>query len=379
MKIKKFKARRVWNSRREPTIEVSVNKWKASTPSGASTGGNEVRSFPEQGVDYVVKLLNDTYRDKIIGMEINEFKDLNKIESLLKIPEIGGNSVLAVEYATLRALSVGKVYSLFPGKKMPMPLGNCVGGGKHFKGKGIDIQEILLMPKAKNFKDMAFANAYIHKTLGKRLRTKKISDEGAWAPDMGNLEALDIVRSVVDELSKKFGYKIDIGIDMAANSLFDGTKYKYREGSKSRNAQIKFVLELIDKYHLKYVEDPLEEKDMEGFAKINKKSKGCLICGDDLLCTNPNLVRKAIEAKAVSAAIVKPNQIGSLISAYEVVKILKDNKITPVISHRSGETYDSSIADLAVGWGIPILKCGIKGKERQAKLNRVMRIEKEIS
>lgn len=380
MIIKKIKAKRIWNSRREPAIEISVNKWKASTPSGASKGENEVLTFPEQGVEYAVNLINKEYREKLLGLEINDFNDLKQVEDILKISEVGGNTVLAFEYGCLRALSRGDIYKLFKGCKgvMPMPLGNVVGGGAHFKEKSIDIQEILLLPRAKTFKEGAFANQYIHKQVGKRLKTKKQTDEGAWAPDVSNLEALDVVKGVVKELGKKFGFKIDIGVDMAASSLFKNNGYVYRDGKLNRARQIKFVLELVKKYGLKYVEDPLEQNDMKGFSLLNKKVSNCLICGDDLLCTNTRLVEEAIDKKAVSAAIVKPNQNGSLLKTYEVVGMLKKNSIVPVVSHRSGETYDSTISDLAVGFNAPIIKCGISGKVRQAKINRLNKIEKSV-
>jgi len=184
----------------------------------------------------------------------------------------------------------------------------------------------------------------------------------------------------VETIKEKFKTDIKIGMDVAASTLFDGENYLYKSPKMTRKTeeQIDFILSLIKDYNLFYVEDPLHEDDFEGFSKITKSAKKCLIVGDDLTATHSERLQKAIENKSANAVIVKPNQNGSLLETKEFIQLAQKNKITTIISHRSGETSDATIADLAVAWNIPYIKTGILGKERFAKLNRLLKIERMI-
>jgi len=401
MKIKEVLARKILDSRGNPTIEVEVNGCRGSAPSGASTGTNEATTFPH-GVDDAVRLVNKVLKNKLKGIELTKFDSLQKIEDLLhgldkseRWLKIGGSLVIALEFALLHAMAADAGKQLWQflggGKKLPRPLGNCVGGGAHAGIYAPDIQEFLLLGlEARKFSQALFANAEIHHEMKNVLQDKDKNftggktDEGAWTPTLTNLEILDLLNDTTNKINKKIKLDVTLGMDMAASEFFKEDRYYYKKFSPvsksrilSREEQIGFVVDLIEKYKLNYVEDPLEENDFEGFAEIKDRTE-CLICGDDLTTTNPVRLKQAIEQKAISAIIVKPNQIGSLIKTKEVIDIALKNNIVPVISHRSAETMDDTIAHLGVAFNCPIIKCGIVGGERLAKLNELLRIEEQL-
>ncbi|MBU2633832.1 MAG: enolase [Nanoarchaeota archaeon] len=357
--------KKILNSRGEETVEVNYNGFIGSAPSGASKGKKEVKDYIKS-IDEEIKELK-----KLKIEDVNTFSDLKNVEDLTK--NFGGNSRIALEFAIF--LSNGG-YKWLKGRKLPRPLGNVIGGGKHIKNGNLVFQEYLVIDgESESFFDSAFKNLKFHRFIHEKLEhldkenNRRMTDEGAWSPNLSDEEVLDLL----SKYAKKF--KLKLGIDMAADSFFDGEFYVYKDKKLNRDEQIKYVNYLIKKYNLYYVEDPLQEDDFEGFSFIDKRA---LVCGDDLVVTNLKRLRKAIENNSINSLIVKPNQIGSLIKMREVIIEAKKKNIIPVISHRSGETLDYSISDLAVGFEIPIIKCGIFGKEREAKLNRLVKIEKEI-
>jgi enolase len=402
MKIKEVNARKTIDSRGNSTIEVEINGHTGGAPSGASTGANEATTFPH-GVDDAIRFVNKVLKNKIKGMVLSDFDSLNKVEDLLrqydkseKWMKIGGSCVIALEYAILYAMAADAGKPLYQflggGKKLPRPLGNCVGGGAHAGIHAPDIQEFLLLGlDAKKYSEALFANTEIHRRMKYILQEKDKNftggktDEGAWTPTLTNLEILDLLFESTNKFNTYSKLDIKLGMDMAASEFFKEERYHYHKFSPvsmdrilSREEQIGFVVDLIEKYSLNYVEDPLEENDFEGFAEINDRTE-CLICGDDLTTTNPERLKTAIDNKSISAIIVKPNQIGSLIKTKQVIDMALKNKIIPVISHRSGETTDDMIAHLGVAFNCPIIKSGIAGGERIAKLNQLLRIEEAIS
>lgn len=385
MKIKRVTARKILNSRREETIEITVNdKWSASAPSGASKGKHEVKAFPKSGIP--IKFVNKTLNDEFRNFKINVFEDFKEVEDIFKeyddtknLSKVGGNTIIAFEYALLRALSKGEVWKFLNpfAQEIPVPIGNCIGGGAHFKGVVSDIQEFLLIPDTHIFQDAAFANQYTHKIVGQELGISDKTDEGAWAPTLSNLEILNLLERVIERVQSEVGFNIKLGLDVAASQLWDGKSYNYKNfgGNKrslSAEDQLGFINNLITRYDLLYVEDAFHEEDFESFSQL----KSQLVCGDDLVCTNINRLKKAINS--VNTIIVKPNQVGSLVKTAEIIEFAKQNDITPIISHRSGETVDPMISDLAVGFEIPYIKCGIDGKERMTKLNRLKTIENQL-
>lgn len=404
MKINGIKARLIYNSRGDETVEVDVfagtRFGRGSAPAGASTGANEAVAYPN-GVKESISFINKTLAPDLLGFEFNSFDDLGKVEEIfrkyddtLRWEKIGGNTVIAVEFALLHALAVDSKTPLWKvinpdADKLPRPLGNAVGGGAHAGKNACDIQEFLLLcMDAKTFRIADGANIKIHKLMKKELSdadpnfTGGKTDEGAWAPNISNMQVLDILSKVVKKVNNEDNINVRIGLDMAASQFWDGEHFVYHkfmdsemEKKLSRDEQIDFVVDLVEKYDLCYVEDPLNEDDFEGYAQIKQRVDDCLICGDDLICTSPELLQQAIDACSVSAVIVKPNQVGSLVKTKEIIKMALDNNIVPVISHRSGETNTKTIAHIGIAFGCPVIKTGVVGGERRVKLNALLRAE----
>ncbi len=379
MKIQEVKAYVIKNSRGEDAIEILVNKkYRASAPSGASTGKHEVACFSEKGISFSVNFINTHPHFKNFSLE--EFSDLAVFDSF--IPILGGNSVVAMQLACLKAMADGEVYSFLNSrvKKMPIPLGNCIGGGAHSTG-GSDIQEFLLIPEKKTVAERIALNREVYHAIGKISQAKKKTDEGAFVLPEPDQEIFSFLDDVLDGFRNQ-GHKISFGLDIAASQLYHKGKYHYthfaafqRKKVLLREKQIEQVNAWVKAFHLGYVEDPLQEEDFDGFSKI---SKNTLVCGDDLVTTSVERLKLALHKRSVNCVIVKPNQIGSIVKTKEFVDVCHKEGITPVLSHRSGETMDSSLAHLAVGWKIPYIKTGIFGKEREVKLQELIRIEKDI-
>ncbi|WP_297827957.1 phosphopyruvate hydratase [uncultured Methanobrevibacter sp.] len=402
--IEDVQVRKILDSRGNPTIEVDVLTWngsgRAAAPSGASTGSREVVSFPEGGVDRVVSEMEDFIASELIGMDAQDITTIDEvireIDGTDNMSAIGGNTAVAISMAVVKAAASSynmPLYKYIGGNwvnELPYPLGNMMNGGAHAGTNAPDIQEFLVVPVgAENVSDAIFANASVHKRLKELIQTKDSNftggkgDEGGWVPNITNDNALEIQAQACEEVGDELGIEIRPSLDMAASELWDADKQKYvyaQDGvERDTGDQIDFVNDIIETYKMFYVEDPFDESDFDGFAQLTEKvGNKCLICGDDLFVTNKELLAKGIEMKAANAIIIKPNQIGSLSETYATVKLAKENGIVPVVSHRSGETTDETIAHLAVGFASPMIKTGAIGGERIAKLNELIRIEEEL-
>ena len=402
--IEDVQVRKILDSRGNPTIEVDVLTWnssgRAAAPSGASTGSREVVSFPDGGVDTVVSEMEDFIASELIGMDAEDIETidevLKEIDGTDNLSAIGGNTTVAISMAVAKAAASSynmPLYKYIGGNlvnELPFPLGNMMNGGAHAGVNALDIQEFLVIPiGATNVSDAIFANASVHRKLKELIQIKDSNftggkgDEGGWVPNITNADALEIQAKACEEIGDELGIEIRPSLDMAASELWDANKQKYvyaQDGiERDTGDQIDFVKDIIETYNMFYVEDPFDESDFDGFAQLTAKvGKKCLICGDDLFVTNKELLAKGIEMNAANAIIIKPNQIGSLSETYATVKLAKENGIVPVVSHRSGETTDETIAHLAVGFGAPMIKTGAIGGERIAKLNELIRIEEEF-
>ena len=398
--IADLKARKIFNSRGEETVEVEVKTLGgfgcAAAPSGKSRGKYEVVPFPEGGVSEAIRRIEEYVKPKLLGLNADNQelidKTLHEVDGTENFSFIGGNTAYAISLAVAEASASTHRQPLFVNLSrvkeafLPIPLGNVLGGGKH-SGKGApDIQEFLVLPfGCKSFFEAYTANVKIHSRLGKVLEEKVSGftggkgDEGAWAPPLTNEKALEFVLRVVEEISNEMGVKIGVGLDVAASSLWNPklNRYEYvgEEKRRDKGEQLEYILDLIRRFKLVYVEDPFHEDDFESFAELTKKAKGCLVCGDDLFVTSKEKLSFGIKVKAANSLIVKPNQVGTVTDTYETVKLAKNSGYTPVISHRSGETPNTHIAHLAVAFGCPIIKTGVVGGERIAKLNELIRIE----
>ncbi len=381
MIIKSLSAHKVLDSRKEPTIEVSVNSQKASSPSGKSTGKYETSSY-HSSLEWNIKAINKLS----IPFEINSFHDLSKVEKLIKnqfrlknAKQFGANALFALESAILKALAKEKKQELWElinpkAKRMPVPVGNAIGGGLHSHLKNHPIfQEFLIIPKRKSIFGNVKAMQSVYDELSEITRVKKVNDEGA-------LETNYEEEAILKVLSK-YKKEVNLGVDIAASSFFRNNKYNYNDKTLLRQEQIDYVNELIKKYNLFYVEDPLNEEDFSGFSEIssNRNSRALvLIVGDDLTATHISRVKKAVKIKSINAIIIKPNQNGSLLELAEIIKFCKKHKIKTILSHRSGETLDNALADYAFAFQCDFIKCGIATKWREVKLKRLIEIEKSL-
>jgi enolase len=393
-------ARKIFNSRGEETIEVDVittsGFGRASAPAGKSRGKAEVVYYPQGGVDQAIKKIDDLIAPELAGLNADFQEEidntLHEIDGTTTFKGIGGNTAFAISLANAEAAANSHGLLLFQflggntATTLPCPLGNCISGGQHARGKAPDIQEFLALPHgAETFLEAATANTLIHRKIGDALKKKSTSfsggksDEGAWIANINDTDAFEVIAKACEEVGNEMDFECGFGIDAAASSLWKEKEEKYiyeREEKKRDTAeQLEFLLDLIEKYHLAYVEDPFHEEDYESFAELTKKTKNCLICGDDLFTTNNERLNQGIKQKAANAIIIKVNQIGTLTDAAETIENAQKHGYTTVISHRSGDTCDWHIAHLAVAFKCPMIKTGIVEGARIAKINELIRIE----
>ncbi len=393
-------ARKVFNNRGEETIEVDVittsGFGRASAPAGKSRGKAEVQYYPQGGVDAAVKRVDELIAPELAGLnadfqeEIDE--TLHEIDGSSNFKNIGGNTAFAISLANAEAAANSHGLLLFQflggnaATSMPYPLGNCISGGQHARGKSPDIQEYLALPHgAETFLEAVTANAQIHKRIGDSLKKKSSSfnggksDEGAWIANIDTVDAFEVIAKACEEVGNELDFECGFGVDVAASSFWNEKEGKYvytNEGIKrDTGEQIEFMIDLIEKYHLAYVEDPFHEEDFQSFAELTRKTKNCLICGDDLFTTNTERLNNGIKINAGNAIIIKVNQIGTLSDAVETIETAQRHGYDPVVSHRSGDTCDWHIAHLAVAYKCPIIKTGVVEGARIAKLNELIRIE----
>lgn len=381
MRVTSITASKIKNSNGKNTIQVIVNKTGiGSAPSGESKGKFEAVDYPN-GIDFSINLVNKTISKSLVGFQFDGFSNLKKLE--VKLPSnLGANPIIALEYALLNALAHEKTMPLWKilnpkARKMPRILANVVGGGAHApeKFRTLDIQEILLSPLTGILKKDVYGTLEFYNELAFTLQSKQTDEEGARIVNK-------TIEEVFETLLKVTGY--ERGIDIAASQLYKNGKYHWKHlwggmpKTNDKKYQIDAITYLAREFNLFYVEDPVHQDDFEGFAELRKRLPGVMICGDDLTVTNLSRLKTAIKMKSINAIIIKPNQAGSLIKAKEVFDYAVKNGITPIISHRGGETMDATIAHIAFAWQAPFVKFGIGQKERMAKLNELIKIEKSL-
>ncbi|MFH1365339.1 MAG: hypothetical protein ABIH28_02030 [archaeon] len=389
MKIKSVSARAIFDSRKEKTILVSiktnVGDFFASAPNGKSTGKHAKKIYKKnlEGDIKAIKDFSDYFDEEVL----EKFEDLQRVEDIVD-RHVGANTLFALESAILKAIAFEQkkqVWELIgsSAKRFPRLVGNCVGGGVHSNSeRKPDFQEFLLIPKSKSVKESFEINKKAKKEVeklleendknfkGDTLKGTSKNDENAWMTSLNEKEILDVLKKL----------KIPLGLDVAASSFYKRKNYQYKNPllRRSREEQLGYLSNLIKNFNLFYIEDAFEENDFESFAKLLKKFPSSLIVGDDLIVTNYKRLEKAIENKSINGIIVKPNQIGSLLEVKRVCELAKKNNIKIVFSHRSGETEENILADLAFGFQADFFKCGIDGKEREAKLKRLIEIERSL-
>jgi enolase len=389
--------RKILDSRGNATVEVEVytinGYGRAAAPAGKSTGKHEVKAYPAGGIDAGIQYFKERM-DNLIGMDSTQQEDidaiLHEIDGTDNFSMLGGNIAIAISLAVAKAAanSLGLPFYQYLGgtfaKSIPKPVGNVLGGGKHAVG-GTTIQEMLAVSLSDSAKDNVFANAEVHRLVGKKLKERfphislGLGDEKAWIAPMDDIEALELVVEAVEEVKGEYGFEIKPALDFAASSFYKNGKYVYRNRELTPEEQIDFVESLVKDYGIYIVEDPLEEEDFDGFAKLTRRiGHLAYIVGDDLFVTNVDRIKIGVSKGAANTVLIKPNQIGTLTDTVRAIKFAKDNGYATMISHRSGETTDVSIVHIGVAFGVEFIKTGAIGGERTAKLNEMIRIEEEI-
>ncbi len=408
MFVKSMNVGFVKNSRGRRSIEIVLEtyegKFRCSAPSGKSTGKTEVACYNKKGIGYSGRLVRAfckrlIHRNFIIK-KLGDLKGLNeemrRFEN--RFGKFGGNVWYALEGAFLKGAAADSGRELWEfinddlngGRKpkMPMPVGNCIGGGLHSKkihGKRPDFQEFLLIGKekrfgravTKNLRAYEYAKSLLKKTE-KKWRVRR-NDEGAWATSLSNEDVLEIMRRV----GKRYGLRI--GLDVASGSFYEKGYYRYNNKDLVRDKvdEVDYMGKLVRKFGIFYLEDGMDEEDFGGFKallnNIEKNRMKSLVVGDDLTTTHLKRVQRAVRGKSINAMIIKPNQVGSILEVKRVVEYCRKNGIVMIFSHRSGETMDDILGDYCVGFGGSFLKAGIFGRERLVKLKRVMDIEKSLA
>lgn len=398
-KITSIKGRILYNSRGSKTIEVDIisdNKFlgRVCAPSGASVGKYEAVSFPNEKPEESLRMLNENAQ-KFIGLESSDLKtihdSLRSIDQSSNYSKIGGALAFAVSIASMESASKSSDLPLFQtlssesSFKFPFPLGNILGGGAHAGPGTPDIQEILICAiGTKTIRDAIETNLAVHKELRSILEKEDPSftngrgDEGGWAPKLKNEKALELSVKACENLGFTLGKEVALGVDFASSTQWNEEKQKYiyqRAGFvNSSEEQIEFAADIIKKYKLIYAEDAVHEEAFEDMAELTAKFPNTLVTGDDLTVTNKDILTKAIKIKSCNAAILKVNQAGSLYDAFEFAKVANQNNIKLITSHRSGESTDSHIAHIGLATKSKMLKVGIVGGERVAKLNELIRL-----
>ncbi|KKU15539.1 MAG: Enolase [Microgenomates group bacterium GW2011_GWC2_45_8] len=414
-KITRIVAREILDSRAIPTIEVSVltdtgSFGTASIPSGASTGKNEDVELRDndpiryhgKGVLKAISNVNSLIAPKLISQEVSEQESLDhlmlELDGTTNESRLGANAILAVSIACLKTAASSLRLPLFqyisnryrPGirPKVPGPIFNLINGGKHGAGN-LDFQEFHVIPSTRlSYQEALRAGAEtwisLRTELIHRNAIHSVGDEGGFAPNLfTNADALELLALVIKNSPYRLNQDLFLALDVAADEFYQDGKYNIKDSPKpmSTSELISFYINLVKDYNLFGIEDPLAQDDFAGWAKLKTMlPASTLIIGDDLVTTNPKSLQKAIDHGSCNATIVKPNQIGTVTETVELMRLAETHNITSIVSHRSGETNDTFIADFAVGMGAQYAKFGAPDRgERVAKYNRLLEIEDYLS
>ena len=408
--IKKIIAREIIDSRGNPTLEAEVFldsgcKGRAAVPSGASTGSrealelrdSELSRYGGKGVLSNVKFIETIINDELVGLDSNNQELIDKtliaLDGTDNKSNLGANTLLAVSLASAKSSANNNNVSLYKNIKlsqeyiMPVPMMNIINGGSH-ANNSVDIQEFMIMPVGANsLKEAVRYGVEVFQTLGKILDNKKyittVGDEGGYAPNLSsNKEALDVIMQAIEKAGYKPGEDIMLALDVASSEFYKNGMYELTsENKKYTNSEF---IELINSWTKSYpiisVEDALDENDWDGWDELTKVlGSRVQLVGDDLFVTNPSIFKQGIDKNIANAILIKLNQIGTLTETIEAIDLAKNNKYNSVVSHRSGETEDTFIADLSVAYSVGQIKTGsLSRSDRVAKYNQLIRIEEEL-
>ena len=400
-------AREILDSRGNPTVEVEVvlddgSSARAAVPSGASTGAFEAvelrdgeKRYLGKGVEKAVAFVNDEIAPAVSGFDAQDQRLIDQemidLDGTKNKARLGANAILGVSLATARAAAESADHSFFryiggpTAHTLPVPMMNILNGGAH-ADTNVDIQEFMVAPiGAETFRESLRWGAEVYHALKAVLKKRglatSIGDEGGFAPNLdSNRAALDLILEAITNAGFKPGKEIALAMDVAATEFHESGKYEFEGAKKSADEMIAYYADLVKSYPLVSIEDPLDEDDWDGWAKITAElgSKVQLV-GDDLFVTNPERLARGIKANTANALLVKVNQIGTLTETIDAVSLAHNNGYRSMMSHRSGETEDTTIADLAVALECGQIKTGAPARtERVAKYNQLLRIEEEL-
>jgi len=405
-KIKDVIGREILDSRGNPTVEVDVIlesgvMGRASVPSGASTGVREALELRDGGNRYMgkgvlkaVEHVNNELKNLVIGMDALDQKTLDysmiELDGTETKSRFGANAILGISMATLKAAANYKNMPLYKyignGTTTPVPMMNIINGGAHADNK-LDFQEFMIIPQADTIHERVRIGAEVFHNLKKVLNEKNLAtgvgDEGGFAPDLqSNSEGFELIIEAIKKAGYEPGKDVSLAIDVAASEFYNNGKYELVGEGRSLTTEelVEFYVELCNKYPIISIEDPVDENDWEGFRLITEKLGDKIqLVGDDLFVTNKKCLQMGIDNKAGNAILLKVNQIGTITETLETIELARNNGYKTVISHRSGETEDTTIADLAVGLNLGQIKTGSMSRtDRICKYNQLIRIENEL-
>ena len=404
MKIKDIIGREILDSRGNPTVEVDVvleNGFvgRAAVPSGASTGVREALEMRDgdnryngKGVLNAVNNVNTILRDNLIGMNVENQKELDykmiELDGTETKSKLGANAILGVSMACLKAsakLNNKELYEYVgDGTTLPSPMMNILNGGAH-ADNNLDFQEFMIIPVRDTIKERIRVGAEVFHSLKKVLNElgyfTGVGDEGGFAPNLGsNKEGFDLIIEAIKKAGYEPGIDVNLAIDVAASEFYNDGYYLVDGNKLTTEELINFYEELVDTYPIISIEDPVDENDWEGFKSITERLGSRIqLVGDDLFVTNKKCLEKGISMNAGNAILLKVNQIGTITETLETIELAKKHGYKTIISHRSGETEDTTIADLAVGLDLGQIKTGsLSRTDRVAKYNQLIRIEERI-
>ncbi len=407
MKIRDVKAREILDSRGNPTVEVDVIlengvMGRAAVPSGASTGSREALELRDGGTRYMgkgvltaVNNVNTLIKQKVVGMEVEDQKALDmamiELDGTPNKSKLGANAMLGVSMAAFKAAAILKGEPLYRhfgvGTTMPRPMMNIINGGAH-ADNSLDFQEYMIIPIREKFTEvMQVASEIFHTLKGilkKRGLATSVGDEGGFAPNLSsNEEGFQLIMEAISNAGYTPGKDVCLGIDVAASEFYKDGKYVLAGENRSLTTDelIKYYEDLVNKYPIISIEDPVDENDWEGFTAMTKAMGDRIqLVGDDLFVTNKACLQKGIDLHAGNAILLKVNQIGTLTETFETIELARAYNYKTIISHRSGETEDTTIADMAVGLNLGQIKTGsISRTDRICKYNQLIRIEEELN
>ena len=405
MKIVDVKGREILDSRGNPTVEVDVIlengiRGRAAVPSGASTGEREALEMRDgderylgKGVLKAVNNVNTIIRVAVIGMDAEDQKALDyamiELDGTETKSKLGANAILGVSMAALRASAINEGKELYEyignGRTLPYPMMNIINGGAH-ADNNLDFQEFMIIPQRDTIHERVRVGAEVFHSLKKVLNGRGyftgVGDEGGFAPNLGsNKEGFELIVDAIQKAGYEPGKDVKIAIDVAASEFYEDGKYHVDGKELTTDELINFYEELVNTYPIISIEDPVDENDWEGFTKITEKiGDRVQLVGDDLFVTNKKCLQMGIDKKAGNAILLKVNQIGTITETIETIELAKAKGYKTIISHRSGETEDNTIADLAVGLDLGQIKTGSMSRtDRICKYNQLMRIEEELN